>query len=171
MPETGIGYFPDVGVTRVLARLDGKIGQYLGMTGARISGEEAYLIGLATHYVSSSSIDSIAHRLSTTPAESALNPALVFFALQEFSSDPLTAKTLSPTLPSLVNAASPSTTCSVSSLASPSLPPSRSSRLPLLLTHRLPPSSLPSASPPSLPPSLPGLLRRSRTSRQSRLDR
>lgn len=92
MPETGIGYFPDVGVTRVLARLDGKIGQYLGMTGARISGEEAYLVGLATHYVPSSSIDAIAHRLSTLPAESALNPALVSSALHEFSADPLTAK-------------------------------------------------------------------------------
>ena len=31
MPETGIGYWPDVGVTRNLARLDGKIGAYLGM--------------------------------------------------------------------------------------------------------------------------------------------
>ena len=41
MPETGIGYFPDVGVTRCLSRLDGKVGQYLGMTGARISGEDA----------------------------------------------------------------------------------------------------------------------------------
>lgn len=92
MPETGIGYFPDVGVTRVLARLDGKIGQYLGMTGARISGEEAYLIGLATHYVPSSSIDAIAHRLSTLPAESALNPSLVSSALHEFSADPLEAK-------------------------------------------------------------------------------
>lgn len=85
MPETGIGYFPDVGVTRVLARLDGRVGQYLGMTGARISGEEAYLVGLATHYVTSTSIDSLAHRLSTLPAESALNPALVSSALHEFS--------------------------------------------------------------------------------------
>uniref|UniRef100_V5EKE4 3-hydroxyisobutyryl-CoA hydrolase n=2 Tax=Kalmanozyma brasiliensis (strain GHG001) TaxID=1365824 RepID=V5EKE4_KALBG len=92
MPETGIGYFPDVGVTRVLARLDGRIGQYLGMTGARISGEEAYLVGLATHYIPSSSIDTVAHRLSTLPAESALNPSLVSSALQEFSSDPLAAK-------------------------------------------------------------------------------
>lgn len=41
MPETGIGYFPDVGVTRCLTRLDGRIGQYLGVTGARITGEEA----------------------------------------------------------------------------------------------------------------------------------
>ncbi|SNX87193.1 related to enoyl-CoA-hydratase [Melanopsichium pennsylvanicum] len=92
MPETGIGYFPDVGVTRVLARLDGRIGQYLGMTGARITGEEAYLIGLATHYVPSSSIDAIAHRLGTLPAESALNPSLVSSALQEFSGEPLAAK-------------------------------------------------------------------------------
>ncbi|KAJ1026950.1 hypothetical protein NDA16_002243 [Ustilago loliicola] len=92
MPETGIGYFPDVGVTRVLARLDGRIGQYLGMTGARISGQEAYLAGLATHYISSSSIDAVAHRLSTLPAESALNPSLVSSALHEFSSDPLAAK-------------------------------------------------------------------------------
>lgn len=91
MPETGIGYFPDVGVTRVLARLDGSIGQYLGMTGARISGQEAYLVGLATHYVASSSIDAIAHRLSTLPAESALNPSLVSSALHEYSADPLSA--------------------------------------------------------------------------------
>ncbi|CBQ73473.1 related to enoyl-CoA-hydratase [Sporisorium reilianum SRZ2] len=92
MPETGIGYFPDVGVTRVLARLDGRVGQYLGMTGARISGEEAYLIGLATHYVASSSLDALAHRLSTLPAQSALNPALVSAALHEFDADPLAAK-------------------------------------------------------------------------------
>ncbi len=91
MPETGIGYFPDVGVTRVLARLDGRIGQYLGMTGARISGEEAYLVGLATHYITSGNIDALAHRLSTLPAESALNPSLVSQALHEFDADPLAA--------------------------------------------------------------------------------
>jgi 3-hydroxyisobutyryl-CoA hydrolase len=68
MPETGIGYFPDVGVTRHLSRLDGKVGQYLGMTGAQISGEEAYLAGLATHFVSSSTIQAILHRLSSMPA-------------------------------------------------------------------------------------------------------
>ncbi|KAN0059747.1 3-hydroxyisobutyryl-CoA hydrolase [Thecaphora frezii] len=91
MPETGIGYFPDVGVTRVLARLDGKVGQYLGMTGARISGEEAYLVGLATHYISSSSIDSVAYRLSTLPASAATNPSLVASAISEFDSDPFGA--------------------------------------------------------------------------------
>lgn len=89
MPETGIGYFPDVGVTRVLARLDGKVGQYLGMTGARITGEEAYLAGLATHYISSSQIDLVAQRLANLPAESAFKPNTVASALLEFSADPL----------------------------------------------------------------------------------
>ncbi|EPQ29517.1 uncharacterized protein PFL1_02736 [Pseudozyma flocculosa PF-1] len=92
MPETGIGYFPDVGVTRVLARLDGKIGQYLGLTGAQISGEEAYLAGLATHYISSSSIDPVVARLASLPAEAASNPALVASAIGEFSGDPFGAE-------------------------------------------------------------------------------
>ncbi|UZJ52837.1 hypothetical protein CBS101457_002157 [Exobasidium rhododendri] len=68
MPETGIGYFPDVGVTRCLSRLDGKVGHYLGMTGARITGEEAYLAGLATHFIPSSTIEAALHRLTNLPA-------------------------------------------------------------------------------------------------------
>ncbi len=40
MPETLIGYFPDVGASYFLPRLDGEIGLYLGMTGAPIKGRE-----------------------------------------------------------------------------------------------------------------------------------
>ena len=36
MPETGIGFFPDVGATHVLPRLKGALGTYLGLT-ARFS--------------------------------------------------------------------------------------------------------------------------------------
>lgn len=35
MPEVGIGFFPDVGGTYFLPRLPGKLGQYLGLSGAR----------------------------------------------------------------------------------------------------------------------------------------
>lgn len=35
MPETGIGFFPDVGGGYFLPRCPGKIGMYLGLTGAR----------------------------------------------------------------------------------------------------------------------------------------
>lgn len=40
MPETKIGYIPDVGSTYVLARLDGHIGTYLGLTGTTVQGYE-----------------------------------------------------------------------------------------------------------------------------------
>ena len=40
MPETGIGLFPDVGGSFFLPRLDGEIGMYLGLTGARLKGSD-----------------------------------------------------------------------------------------------------------------------------------
>ncbi|KAK0550531.1 3-hydroxyisobutyryl-CoA hydrolase [Tilletia horrida] len=92
MPETGIGFFPDVGVTRVLARLDGpgaSVGNYLGLTGARIGGEEAYLAGLATHFVPSSSIDALVHRLESLSPEAAADIGAVDAALSEFATNPL----------------------------------------------------------------------------------
>ncbi len=38
MPETDIGYCPDVGGSYYLSRLDGEIGTYLSLTGARLKG-------------------------------------------------------------------------------------------------------------------------------------
>lgn len=51
MPETAIGFFPDVGASYFLPRLPGAFGWYLGLTGVRISGAAAVECGLATHYV------------------------------------------------------------------------------------------------------------------------
>lgn len=36
MPETAIGYWPDVGASFFLPRLEGGLGYYLGITGARL---------------------------------------------------------------------------------------------------------------------------------------
>ena len=36
MPETGIGFFPDVGGSYFLPRLPGALGMWLGLTGARL---------------------------------------------------------------------------------------------------------------------------------------
>jgi enoyl-CoA hydratase len=36
MPETAIGFFPDIGATFFLPRLPGRIGTWLGLTGARV---------------------------------------------------------------------------------------------------------------------------------------
>ncbi|WP_110207265.1 enoyl-CoA hydratase/isomerase family protein [Nocardioides daejeonensis] len=49
MPETKIGFFPDVGGSYFLPRLPGHIGSYLGLTGARIDAADALAIGMATH--------------------------------------------------------------------------------------------------------------------------
>jgi enoyl-CoA hydratase/carnithine racemase len=50
MPETAIGFFPDIGATYLLPRLPGKLGEYLGLTGLRVTGADAVHAGLATHY-------------------------------------------------------------------------------------------------------------------------
>lgn len=50
MPEVGIGFFPDVGGSHLLAPLGG-FGMYLGLTGERIRHGDAVGCGLATHAV------------------------------------------------------------------------------------------------------------------------
>ena len=49
MPETKIGFFPDVGASHFLSRLPGALGTYLALTGARLTAEDALHCGLATH--------------------------------------------------------------------------------------------------------------------------
>jgi enoyl-CoA hydratase len=51
MPESGIGLFPDVGATRFLNLCPGRIGRYLGLSGARVGAADALYCGFATHYV------------------------------------------------------------------------------------------------------------------------
>lgn len=51
MPETGIGFFPDVGGSYFLSRCPGEIGTYLGLTGARLGAADMLACGLADHYV------------------------------------------------------------------------------------------------------------------------
>ncbi|MEP7349410.1 MAG: enoyl-CoA hydratase/isomerase family protein [Sphingorhabdus sp.] len=53
MPETGIGLFPDVGGGWYLSRLEGRVGPFLALTGARLDGAECLELGLATHYLPS----------------------------------------------------------------------------------------------------------------------
>jgi enoyl-CoA hydratase/carnithine racemase len=51
MPETAIGFFPDVGTSHALPRLPDGIGAWLALTGARLGGGDAVHAGLATHFV------------------------------------------------------------------------------------------------------------------------
>jgi len=64
MPETKIGYSPDVGGTYYLSRMDGELGTYLGMTGDIISGRAVFEHGLATHYIPSRRVPQLLERLA-----------------------------------------------------------------------------------------------------------
>lgn len=69
MPETGIGLFPDVGGGWYLSRLEGRVGQFLALTGARLDGAECLELGLATHYLSSESLAEAKARIATEDVE------------------------------------------------------------------------------------------------------
>ena len=64
MPETGIGFIPDVGGSHFLSRCPGELGLYLGLTGARIGLGDAMAAGLVTHAVRAEDFDTVIERLS-----------------------------------------------------------------------------------------------------------
>ncbi len=64
MPETAIGFFPDIGATFFLPRLPGQIGTYLGLTGARMQGSDAVHAGLATHFVPRAGLPALSSALA-----------------------------------------------------------------------------------------------------------
>jgi 3-hydroxyisobutyrate dehydrogenase len=51
MPECGIGLVPDVGGSLLLAHAPGRIGEYLGTTGARMDACDAIFAGFADGYI------------------------------------------------------------------------------------------------------------------------
>jgi enoyl-CoA hydratase len=59
MPETGIGFIPDVGASHFLSRLPGGMGLYLGLTGSRIGLGDALAVGLVTHAVNSEDFEAV----------------------------------------------------------------------------------------------------------------
>lgn len=69
MPETGIGFFPDIGAGYFLPRLPGAIGMYLGLTGQRIDAADALCTGLATHFVPADLLDTAGDALADSPDE------------------------------------------------------------------------------------------------------
>ena len=60
MPETAIGFFPDIGATYFLPRLPDGVGLWLGLTGARLRGADAVAVGLATHHVKADDLPALA---------------------------------------------------------------------------------------------------------------
>ena len=86
MPETGIGLFPDVGGTYLLSRAPDHLGTYAALAGARLSADDAILIGLATHKIPAAALPNLTDNLAGgQPVES----ALAAFAVDANASCPL----------------------------------------------------------------------------------
>lgn len=65
MPETAIGFFPDIGATYFLPRLPAGVGMWMGLTGSRIHGADAVAVGMATHFVPADAFAGVADRIRT----------------------------------------------------------------------------------------------------------
>ena len=66
MPESGIGLIPDVGGTWLLSRAPGRIGEYLGLTGARMDAGDAIHAGFADIYLPEAEWDAAREMLADT---------------------------------------------------------------------------------------------------------
>jgi enoyl-CoA hydratase len=64
MPETGIGFVPDIGASHFLSRCPGRLGLYLGLTGARIGAADAQAAGLIDGIVERADFDALLVRLA-----------------------------------------------------------------------------------------------------------
>ncbi|RLN45248.1 hypothetical protein BBJ29_002531 [Phytophthora kernoviae] len=112
MPETAIGFFPDVGASYLLPRLGRRLiegedyaadvpksralkgqglGTYLALTGERLKGKEVIGLGLATHYMETSEYETLVHHLTGLEFEESVSQEerdeIVHEALEELETD------------------------------------------------------------------------------------
>ncbi|MFJ3903714.1 enoyl-CoA hydratase/isomerase family protein [Streptomyces sp. NPDC090025] len=72
MPETGIGFVPDVGGTYLLALAPGELGTHLALTGTPVGAADALLAGLADHHVPADRLPALKSELATRPVHEVL---------------------------------------------------------------------------------------------------
>lgn len=85
MPESAIGLIPDVGGSYFMPRLPGKLGLYLGLTGARLKGADILYAGIGTSYMSSDKITDFVAALSKADIKDARD---VDGIIADFAEDP-----------------------------------------------------------------------------------
>ncbi|MCR2762999.1 enoyl-CoA hydratase/isomerase family protein [Microbacterium sp. zg.B48] len=71
MPETRIGFTPDVGGSLLLAHAPGRLGEYLALTGRTMDAADAIAVGMANHFVPSADLDGLRGALATGPGTAA----------------------------------------------------------------------------------------------------
>lgn len=86
MPETGIGYFTDVGATWLLPRAPGEFGTYIGLTGRDIGAANAIHARLADSFVPTDRIGDLITALAALPASAKAED--ISAAISRVSSEP-----------------------------------------------------------------------------------
>lgn len=81
MPETRIGFTPDVGGSWLLGRAPGRLGEYLGLTGDTMDAADAIYAGFADALVPSDRIDDLRDALASRADPS--NPSEIVLLLDE----------------------------------------------------------------------------------------
>ncbi|GAA1124130.1 enoyl-CoA hydratase/isomerase family protein [Citricoccus alkalitolerans] len=72
MPETGIGFFPDVGGSWMLARTPSHLGMHMALTSGHVTGADALAAGFADHFVPAARLEELALALVSTGADEAI---------------------------------------------------------------------------------------------------
>ncbi|MFE0267613.1 enoyl-CoA hydratase/isomerase family protein [Nocardiopsis alba] len=79
MPETTIGFVPDVGGTYLLSRAPGELGTHLALTSTAVGPADAVHVGLADHHVPSERLPELAVALTAIDSESAIAEVVARF--------------------------------------------------------------------------------------------
>ncbi|MGG5172270.1 enoyl-CoA hydratase/isomerase family protein [Pseudarthrobacter sp. J1738] len=72
MPETTIGFVPDVGGTLLLSSSPGQTGTHAALTAAHLNGADAIYLGLADHFVESKDLAALTAALESEDADAAV---------------------------------------------------------------------------------------------------
>ncbi|KAL5165062.1 3-hydroxyisobutyryl-CoA hydrolase-like protein 5 [Glycine soja] len=83
-PEASFGFHTDCGFSYYHSRLPGYLGEYLALTGGRLSGKEIVAVGVATHFVPSEKIVELEKRLISLNSG---DENAVRSVIEEFSSE------------------------------------------------------------------------------------
>jgi enoyl-CoA hydratase len=82
MPETGIGYFPDVGGSWLLPKAPGECGTWLGLTGNAVTAADAIYAGFSDHLVPSEHLADLVRDLSQAADAEGVEAAIRAYAVE-----------------------------------------------------------------------------------------
>lgn len=73
MPETGIGFFPDIGASYFLSRCPDQLGLYIGLTGTRLTAADAFSAKLVDNIVAKDSLPGIIQAIANNQIQNTID--------------------------------------------------------------------------------------------------